>query len=148
MLLNYRTEPPKLSIDESGESAEEGKTMPRRGQDRRITVALAGCVLLSLTLGLGQSVAQTAPTRLGHDNWSCLKRDDLWRNQKGRPVWLNSDELIDRAIESRSIERPGSLGRNSVKGSVTIELIIDRDGNVDCARVTKGHPLAMGAAIR
>ena len=98
-----------------------------------------GCVLTLLAFSpvllLGQA-SSPKPRR----NWSCLKRSDLWRDRKGRPRWLNSDELKDRTEASEPIERPGALGKNTMKGSVTIELVIDSDGKVVCARGVKGHP--------
>src|SRR5215212_1351398 len=87
MLLNYRTEPPELSIDESGESAEEGKTMPRRGQDRRVTTVFAGCVSMLLIFGLGQSFGQTAPARLADEDFKDVRLD------KSKPsIYLEFDK--------------------------------------------------------
>ena len=93
-------------------------------------------VLALLATGPVQLLGQTSSAKTG-GNWSCLRRRDLWRDQKGRPRWLNSDELKDRTEASRPIERPGNLGKNSIKGSITIELVIDRQGKVMCARGVK-----------
>src|SRR5215212_7801727 len=49
--------------------------MRQRGHDLRITIALAGCVLMSLTFGLGQAVGQTVPARLADDDFKHVRLD-------------------------------------------------------------------------
>lgn len=65
----------------------------------------------------------------------------------GQPV-LSSSQLTDRVIQRHTIERPGSLGKNKVSGIVNIEVLINKQGKVICARGVDGHPLAMGSAVR
>jgi TonB-like protein len=121
--------------------------MRQRSPNSHRALLLLGCVLTLLAIGPVQFLGQTSSPK-ARGNWSCLRRRDLWRDQKGRPRWLNSDELKDRTEASRPIERPGALGKNSMKGSITIELVIDSDGKVVCARGVKGHPIAIAAALK
>ena len=121
--------------------------MRERSPVSRLALLFFGCVLTLLAIGPVQLLGQTSSAKTA-GNWSCLRRRDLWRDQKGRPRWLNSDELKDRTEASQPIERPGGLGRNSMKGSVTIELVIDGHGKVVCARGVKGHPMAIGPALK
>lgn len=89
----------------------------------------------------------TVPYKSTDKNWSCLKRKDLLRDKQGRPVWLTSEELMDRVIEREPIERPGPLGKNSLRGVVSIRILINKHGKVICAQGVDGHPMAIGAAI-
>jgi len=122
---------------------EDAKQKPYRS----LSPFVFGCVLALLAIGPAQLLGQTSSAKTG-GNWYCLRRCDLWRDQKGRPRWINSDELKDRTEASRPIERPGNLGTNSMKGSITIELVIDGQGKVVCARGVKGHPIAIAAALK
>ena len=121
--------------------------MRNRSPNGRLALFFFGCVFALLAIGPVQLLGQTSSGQTG-GNWSCLQRRDLWRDQKGRPRWLNSDELKERTEASRPIERPGNLGKNSMKGSIILELVIDGHGKVVCARGVKGHPIAMAAALK
>jgi TonB family protein len=44
------------------------------------------------------------------------------------------------------METPG-LFHGHLKGTVTLEILIDREGQVRCAEVMDGHPLAYSSAI-
>jgi len=54
---------------------------------------------------------------------------------------------MDRIIEREAIERPGLLGKNSLRGIVSIRILINKQGKVICAQGVDGHPMAIGAAI-
>jgi hypothetical protein len=62
-------------------------------------------------------------------------------------VWLTSEELLNRVVESEPIERPGPLGKNNLRGVVTIRILINKQGKIVCAQGVDGHPVAIGAAI-
>lgn len=89
----------------------------------------------------------TDPGIVDDKNWSCLKRKDLLRDKEGRPVWLTSEELMDRVLEREPIERPGPLGKNKLRGVVSIRILINKHGKVICAQGVEGHPMAIGPAI-
>jgi TonB family protein len=120
--------------------------MQRRGLNHFIGASI---LLLFAPVLIGQFLGQAhAFDESTHKNWSCLKRRDLLRDSRGLPVWLNSSELMDRVIEKRSIVRPASLGKNSLRGTVRIRVLIDKTGRVICAQRLKGHPLGVSAAIK
>ncbi len=91
--------------------------------------------------------SQTTDRDITNDkNWSCLKRKDLLRDREGRPVWLTSEELMDRVLEREPIERPGPLGKNKLRGVVSIRILINKHSKVICAQGVEG-PMAIGPAI-
>jgi len=102
--------------------------------------------LLLLLLTEPSTFSQTANPDIGK-NWSCLKRKDLLRDKEGRPVWLTSEELMDRVLEKAPVERPGPLGKNNLQGVVRLRILINNRGKVICAQEVDGHPIAIGPAI-
>lgn len=109
--------------------------------------AVALVFLLSLLVEQSAFSQATVPDKSTDKNWSCLKRKDLLRDKQGRPVWLTSEELMDRVIEREPIERPGPLGKNNLRGIVNIRILINKHGKVICAQGVSGHPMAIGPAI-
>src|SRR2546423_6691813 len=65
--------------------------------DRLFAVVLV--FLLSFLVEQSAFSQATVPYKSTDKNWSCLKRKDLLRDKQGRPVWLTSEELLDRVIE-------------------------------------------------
>jgi hypothetical protein len=113
--------------------------------NRQFVVVLV--FLLSLLVEQSAFSQTTVPYKSTDTNWSCLKRKDLLRDKQGRPVWLTSEELMDRVIEREAIERPGPLGKNNLRGVVSIRIVINKHGKVICAQGVDGHGMAIGAAI-
>jgi hypothetical protein len=113
--------------------------------DRLFAVVLA--FLLSFLVEQSVLSQATVAHQSTDKNWYCLKRKDLLRDKQGGPVWLTSEELLDRVIESAPIERPGPLAKNNLRGVVSIQILINKHGKVICAQGLDGHPLAVGAAI-
>jgi hypothetical protein len=104
--------------------------------------------LLLLFLIEPSTFSQTANPRIGTGkNWSCLNRKDLLRDKDGSPVWLTSEELMDRVLEKQPVERPGPLGKNNLQGVVRLRILINNRGKVICAQGVDGHPIAIGPAI-
>jgi outer membrane biosynthesis protein TonB len=54
---------------------------------------------------------------------------------------------MNLAIQRTPVERPGLLGKNSIRGEVSVEVLIDEQGKLQCARGIGGHPIAIPAAI-
>jgi hypothetical protein len=54
---------------------------------------------------------------------------------------------MDRVLEKEPIERPGAMGKNTLRGVVSIRILINKHGKVICAQGVDGHPIAIGAAI-
>jgi hypothetical protein len=78
----------------------------------------------------------------------CLKIKDLLRDRQGHLRWFSSHELMERVIDEQPVERPGTLGKNNLRGIVTIQVVIDKDGKVSCAHGEEGHPLGLASVIR
>lgn len=117
---------------------------PNQG-DRLFAIAIV--FFLSLPVEENAFSQATVPHKSTDKKWSCLERKDLLRDKQGRAVWLTSEELMDRIIERKPIERPGPLGKNSLRGLVSIRILINKHGKIICAQAVDGHPMAVGAAI-
>lgn len=112
-------------------------------------VALSLLVLIAAIPSLGRSPKR--PVTLDDSQvkgWPCLKRRDILRDGRQHPRWFNSDELMARVVEKRAVERPGGLGKNHLRGYVTIQVVVSKDGKVVCARGVEGHPLGIASAVR
>jgi hypothetical protein len=91
--------------------------------------------------------AQSTPKRPSENNWACLKGKDFVRNRYGKTVWLDSQELQRRAHKKTSLQAPGTLGKNNLHGTVILQVLVGKDGAVECARAIEGHPVAISPAI-
>jgi hypothetical protein len=69
------------------------------------------------------------------------------RDQNGKTVWLDSQELQRRAHKKTSPQAPGTLGKNNLHGTVRLQVLVGKDGAVECARAIEGHPVAISPAI-
>ena len=110
-------------------------------------IAIITLLLVAAFFGERSSGQERSQVKGSHKSWACLKRTNLLRDRHGRPIWLASSELMDRVVERQPIERPGPLGKNSLQGAVSIEVLINKAGKVICARGVEGHPIAIAAAI-
>jgi Gram-negative bacterial TonB protein C-terminal len=124
--------------------------LPRSPNRYDRPVALAAIIFTSFALfSVGPWCSQVLSVNKSfRKNRSCFERKDLLRDNHGRPVRMSSSELTDRVIERQPIERPGTLGRNNLRGVVTIQVVIDKQGRVICAYGVAGHPIAFGPAIK
>lgn len=80
-------------------------------------------------------------------NWDCVQGGDYLRDRRRTPFWLSSKALTKLIVERKPINVSPLLGRHRVRGQVTIEVFIDQNGKVVCARGVKGHPLLINGAI-
>jgi hypothetical protein len=74
----------------------------------------------------------------------CAPRTEVLKNGNGKPVWLEPDELADRAVEKAQPIRDAHF-RGS--GYVLVNVLVDRKGRVICAKTVYGHPILREAAI-
>jgi outer membrane biosynthesis protein TonB len=81
-------------------------------------------------------------------NWHCLKRRDILLNSDGHLRSFSSSELMERLIDEHPVERPDVLGKNNLRGFVTIQVVIGKEGKVICSRGVKGNPIGIASAIR
>ena len=122
--------------------------MLRRNPDQRNRLIATSILVLVAAFFVERSSGQGLSQEKGtHKSWACLNRTDLLRDSDGRPVWLASSAVMDRVIEKQPIERPGQLGKNSLRGVVSVEVLINKHGKVICVRGVEGHPVGIGAAI-
>jgi outer membrane biosynthesis protein TonB len=74
----------------------------------------------------------------------CALRTEVLKNKHERTIWLEPDEMVDRAIENAQPNRDAHF-RGS--GYVLVNVLVDRKGKIICAITINGHPLAKEAAM-
>ena len=79
--------------------------------------------------------------------WSCLKRQDILRDKNKHIRWFSSTEMMKSIIDKQSVERPGSLGKNKIRGVAIIQVVVDKTGKVICTRSITGNPIGITAAL-
>jgi TonB family protein len=74
---------------------------------------------------------------------ACKKRYDLATDERGVRV-LSMTELEHLATRRAAIRPPSSV---RAEGCIRVEIVINTDGKVGCARAENGHPLLQSAAV-
>lgn len=104
-------------------------------------------VLVSLLLWVvcAQLVsAQQAPDAPAEQAaWPCTTDVEVLRDDRGQAVWLDSRHLEKRATHKVPMEFPVGV---DAEGSVTVDLLIGREGDVRCAKAERGHPIVRRSA--
>jgi hypothetical protein len=96
------------------------------------------CVLYVLSPGEVQS-KQKLP---------CLiESKKLLRTNRGKPLWLSSKQMIERVVDCVPTQLP-TLGKGlRVESIIIAEVLVGSEGDVQCVRATKGHPLLMPGVV-
>ena len=93
------------------------------------------------------AVLPTEPSQTIKDGIAdCMAQVNLARNKAQIPVLLGSASLMERVMQSKAMEIPGLLDGH-IKGSVTLLLVINEQGRVECVSALQGHPIALGSAV-
>ena len=71
----------------------------------------------------------------------------LARDSTQTLIVLDSASLMKRAVRSKTMEIPGLMDGSTMEGSVTLLLLLNQEGDVDCASVLQGHPIAYSSAL-
>jgi len=95
---------------------------------------------VSLAANVAPAIAPAAPPSQA---WPCGGDPKLLVDGSGNPLWISSGELMSRAISMPPPTLPASVG---AAGQLTVDVIVDTQGRVKCARSTEGHPLLQSAA--
>lgn len=78
--------------------------------------------------------------------WACAQKSSAARDEHGEPIWLNSEDLLRRAVHRTDLAFP-MLDRGRLHGVVKVDVLIDSRGNVACALAITGHPIAIASAV-
>jgi hypothetical protein len=92
------------------------------------------------------SKRQHASNRRSIKDWPCAAGKSVARDRRLNPIWLASSDLMSRATNTTALSAP-MLGSGHLAGKVTLEILIDADGKVECARAIEGHPIAVSSAL-
>ena len=76
------------------------------------------------------------------EKWTCC--GDSEPVAKDRLARVTPSELKERVVSCAIPRLPGNV---DAQGTVIVEVQIDKDGNVQCARALSGHPIVRRAAL-
>jgi hypothetical protein len=65
---------------------------------------------------------------------------------QGQKIRLRTDELMRRVVKKTNLTFP-MLDGGHLRGTVELDVVIDRTGKVACANVVSGHPIAAASAM-
>jgi len=103
---------------------------------------------LTWTISLSDSAQITSKAPVPSDVIdSCRAEGAVLADKRGRPVWLNTDALIKRAIHCTAPQMPAMARQARIEGQVLVNILVDRKGQVACAHLIVGHPMLAGSAI-
>ena len=106
-------------------------------------IQIGFCLFFSL-VGLHYVFAQTPQTSVAAET---SIPDQSQTKQKPDPIRISGNALLSKLIKRVQPEYPESAKREEVEGKVILQVMVDEEGNVCSAKVTKGHPLLDDAAI-
>ena len=108
---------------------------------------VASILLCLLFLGGCPKAAQTPQREEPVGDWPCAGKVNLARDKTGAVVRLESEDMMSRVTYKTPVEEP-MKGHLNLEGSVTVEVVVNSEGTIECVRATKGHALAVGAVVR
>lgn len=111
-----------------------------------ITVLVIGIILSVLSYS---TYSQSQPQGdCSEERWSCVMTQDVLLDRKGCPVRLSSEKMMKYVADKIPISPPALLGNNNLRGVVKLEVVVDKKGEVKCARGVDGHPMARNMAVQ
>lgn len=80
------------------------------------------------------------------NSWPCAQKALSASDEHGVSTWLGSEDLMRRVVKKSDLTFP-MLGHGHLRGEVVLDLLIDEQGHVACARAISGHPIAIASAM-
>ena len=77
----------------------------------------------------------------------CKAEGPMFADKGGKPVWLDTDAILKRAIHCSAPLMPAMAHQARIEGQVLVDILVDRKGQVACAHLIVGHPLLAGSAM-
>jgi TonB family protein len=78
---------------------------------------------------------------------SCKCDGPLLTDKDGKPIWLNTNDLIKGAAHCVAPQMPPLARQAEIDAYVSVDILVDEKGKVVCVRLIKGHPLGASSAI-
>jgi TonB family protein len=78
---------------------------------------------------------------------TCVTAGPVLTDKEGKPIWLTTDELIERSTHCVAPKMPPLLRQARFEGQVLVDVLVNEKGKVGCAKLISGHPLLACAAI-
>lgn len=110
---------------------------------------LVGLVsLMLISLCSPKQIAQSATVYpFQFDQWPCAKDFVAKEGSSAVVMHRNSKEIMKSVERSSPLEAPCCSRGISIKGNVTVSVLIDQKGNLQCAKGETGNPIAVASAI-
>jgi outer membrane biosynthesis protein TonB len=117
-----------------------------RKTSKRQAVTLLHLIALVVLVAYAPGWAKQS-TSINLSEWECAK-DYLQGQGKSVPVAYRNSSQISKSVEhSEPLEIPCCAQNLNIKGEVTLDVVIDPNGNLKCARGIKGNPIAITSAV-
>jgi TonB family protein len=78
---------------------------------------------------------------------SCKCDGPLLTDKDGKPIWLDTNDLIKGAAHCVAPQMPPLTRQAEIDGYVSVDILVDEKGQVVCVRRIKGHPMLAVSAI-
>ena len=91
----------------------------------------------------GQHCAQSVT-----ESNSCANEGPLLLDKARKPVWLNTDDLVKRAIHCVPPRMPALARQARIEGHVLVDILVAEKGRVVCAQLISGHPILAACAMQ
>ena len=94
-------------------------------------------------------IAQTAVTNVQTPDSKAICSADgpVLSDKDSKEIWLNTAALLKRAIHCKAPSMPAMARQARIEGQVLVDILVDTNGQVACARLISGHPLLVASAI-
>jgi len=76
----------------------------------------------------------------------CDTKLPLYLDKESKPIWLDSQQLKNRATHCEPPKPLPLVQRIQVNGNVLVAILVNQSGNVECVKVISGHPLLTSSA--
>ena len=120
-----------------------------RGANRGAAYFLGVMLFLASALhsaGLASKPAALVPAEFS--KWSCFTGYLAHQGKSDLVAYRDSEQILRDVLSFRTLQAPCCSGKMNIVGVVKVEVVIDRDGVLRCARAVSGNPIAMVSAIQ
>lgn len=108
-------------------------------------------VVLVIALALGFSTSTSGKNvpanNVSNSEAFCATDKALYVDGNRKPIWLNNESLLKRATHCEAPQLPSLARVARLRGYVSVDVLVDNNGRVSCARLVSGHPLLATSAI-
>jgi hypothetical protein len=104
-----------------------------------------GAAIFLLALLIGSGLAAAKQDQKAQDQESCDSHPKLLRDNRGKPVLLSFKQLKEKVTHCEPVRLPGTW---DIKATALVQILIEPDGTVQCAKAIYSHPMVRPLAER